>query len=271
MDLKKSHIVFPEHIVDVEPIGRTEHWMALTETGVILNFAGDSFDEVGRTTISVEPSKRFFGSPKLKIVVSLNGGFAAVSTDFGRYGEVFDLAAGRKTMDLDAGDYLNDTVKASIAFVEFDGRTVLIHRTDWNRLDISDPETGKLITERESPEHDDTSGRYLDYFHGGLSLSPDMRLVADDGWVWHPLGVPTIWSVDDWLNGNVWESECGASKLSLCARSWYWNHSIAWINNRLIAIEGIGDDKEDMADGVRIFDVQNVDSSSEYGDVGPVR
>src|SRR5262249_44448040 len=133
-----------------------------------------------------------------------------------------------------------------------------IHRTAWNRLDLSDPASGRLLTERgptsfrrgeERPEH------YLDYFHGALYLSPQNRFVLDDGWVWHPVGIPRVWSLERWISDNVWESEIGAARLRLCARDYYWDHGMAWIDDARVAVGGIGDVDIEMIDGARIFDI----------------
>jgi hypothetical protein len=152
------------------------------------------------------------------------------------------------------------------------GRTVAIHRTDWNRLDVSDPSTGELLTDRsptgwhqgqERPEH------YLDYFHGALYVSPGGTRIADDGWVWHPVGIPRVWSLDRWLSENVWEPEDGPSKMELCARSYYWGEAVTWIDERFIAIGGIGEDDELMIDGVRIFDLASSADLHHLPDTGP--
>jgi hypothetical protein len=135
---------------------------------------------------------------------------------------------------------------------------VVIHRTSWNRLDVSDASTGQLLSERsptsyqageQRPEH------YLDYFHGALYLSPKGTRILDDGWVWHPVGIPVVWSLDQWLSGEVWESEDGLTRREVCARTWYWDHGVAWLNEETVAIGGIGDEDNEIVDGVRIFDV----------------
>jgi len=74
-----------------------------------------------------------------RLHVSWRGDFAAVVNDYGRHGQVLDLRSGRVTMMLDGGDYHPETVPFSLAFFEARGRPVVIHRSDWNRLDLSDP------------------------------------------------------------------------------------------------------------------------------------
>jgi len=117
-----------------------------------------------------------------------------------------------------------ETVPFSFGFASWQGRVVVIHRTAWNRLDVSDASTGQFLSERgptgyqageQRPQH------YLDYFHGALYLSPKGTRILDDGWVWHPVGIPAVWSVEQWLSGKVWESEDGETRREVCARTYY--------------------------------------------------
>lgn len=111
---------------------------------------------------------------------------------------------------MDGGDHRPETVPFSFVFAEHGGRTVVVHRTDGNRLDVSDASTGELLTARATPEDDSdgpTPEHYLDNFHGRLHLSPDGRRLLDDGWVRQPVGFPAVWSLPDWLDSDVWASE----------------------------------------------------------------
>jgi len=51
-----------------------------------------------------------------------------------------------KIRRLHRGDYNCDVSSYGIAFLEKDSKTLLLHQTDWNRLDIMDIETGLLLT-----------------------------------------------------------------------------------------------------------------------------
>lgn len=110
---------------------------------------------------------------------------------------------------------------------------------------------------------EDRPDHYLDYFHGALHVSPNSIHIADDGWVWAPVGVPTTWNLETWISSNVWESEDGPTRKTICARDYYWDHALTWVDDHRIAVGGIGDDDKDMIDGARIFDV----SSSGNGGV----
>lgn len=153
-----------------------------------------AYQHLATATVPGEPK-----SPHLH--ASADGAFAAVVNDYGRFGEVLDLTTGRATLALDGGDYNEETVPFSLAFARHGDATVVVHRTDWNRLDVSDARTGELLTARPSdaPEHK------LDYFHGALYLSPGGSRILDDGWIWHPVGFPAVWSLDRWrpaIRGN---------------------------------------------------------------------
>jgi hypothetical protein len=168
---------------------------------------------------------------------------------------VIDLRAGRVTMALDNGGGDAETVPFSLAFARHRGRDVVIHRTAWNRLDVSDASSGRLLTARgptgyqsgePRPEH------YLDYFHGALYVSPDEARVFDDGWFWHPVGIPVAWELAAWLDGNAWESEDGPTKIEFCVLK-YWDRAFTWIGSDRVAIEDIGD--EDTPACTRVFDL----------------
>ena len=150
----------------------------------------------------------------------------------------------------------------------------MIHRTSWNRLDISDAATGELLTERaptrfgpgeSRPEH------YLDYFHGALHLSPGGRWIADDGWIWHPVGAPCAWDARRWLENYAWESEDGESRRVLGLRAYHWDTPMCWTGENLLAISGIGSDDQAMLPGVRIFDVTTgAEVAAFAGPAGPL-
>src|SRR5512139_2922564 len=108
-----------------------------------------------------------------RLHASHDGRFAAVVNDYGRHGQVIDLGTGAVTMELDGGEYHPDTVPFSLAFARCADHTVVVHRTAWNRLDVSEPASGLLLTGREPTRHahgEERPPHYLDYFHGALHL-----------------------------------------------------------------------------------------------------
>jgi hypothetical protein len=258
-------------IVDIAPIDQESQsiWLMLAEDGRLLRHdthSGKS-EVVGQIRLPSESARDPFAGHTLaqRLHVSHDGEFAAVVSDYGQYGQVIDLRSGKITLKLDGGKYHPETVPFSFRFASWQGRVVVIHRTAWNRLDVSDASSGQLLSERgptayqkgeQRPEH------YLDYFHGALYLSPKGTRILDDGWVWHPVGIPVVWSVDQWLSGNIWESEDGKTKRDVCARNYYWDHGVAWINEETVAIGGIGDDETEIVDGARIFDITSTGPAS---------
>lgn len=213
-----------------------------------------------------------FGVAKYRLHASLDGKYAAVVVDFGRCGIVLDVLSGVVTKHLNGGDYYEETVPFSACFSCFQGRSIFIHRTEWNRLDIADPSTGKSLTERYIAPYEvgDRPAHYLDYFHGQLRISEDGSRIFDDGWVWHPLSIPRAWSVTDWLSSNPWESEDVTSVVDLAMRD-DWNTASCWISDRHVAMWGLAKwddelDKEvESGSGVRVFDAaeskQSIDDS----------
>jgi hypothetical protein len=251
-------------VVDLAPvIGRDRsRWLVLTEAGHLVRLDADTGEStvVATTDVPAEPGHEPWAGQDIRrrLHASPDGRVAAVVNDFGRHGRVFDLDTGAVTLVLNGGDHHSETVPFSVALVHHRGRHVVVHRTAWNRLDASDALTGRLLTARgptgyrhgePRPEH------YLDYFHGALHASPTGRWLADDGWVWHPIGIPSVWDLPRWLDGNVWESEDGPSRADLCHRDYHWNVAMCWIGADLLAIGGIGDDDATMLPGARVFDV----------------
>jgi hypothetical protein len=187
------------------------------------------------------------------------GRFAAVCTAKGpRRGLVLDLDSGQVTMRLDHRSAHEEHSRFPVVFFDDGGRPLLVHATNWNRLDISDPATGELLTSREptrSRQGELRPPHYLDYFHAGLSVSPDQRFVAEDGWVWHPFGVVRSWDLARWLHENPWEGEDGPSIRSLCWREYFWDAPMCWLDEQTLAVYGFGEDVDWIIPAVRVFDV----------------
>jgi hypothetical protein len=182
--------------------------------------------------------------------LSRDGKIAAMANTRGRHGVVVEIESGRATLILDRGDYHNEDCDFPLAFCRIDDRPLLIHGTVWNRLDVSDPLTGALLTDR-SP----TSYRYADYFHCGLAVSPSHQYVADDGWVWHPAGSVVTWNLQRWVHEYPWESDKGSSRRDLCSRCYYWGGPLCWISDERLAVWGYGEDVDWLIPAARIFNV----------------
>lgn len=256
------------------PVGEAVLWGVAGDNRVF-GFANGELLEIGAETrvlmrleLPIETGGwRHPLTPRLGM--SKSGRFAALVNDYGRFGTVTDLQTRAVTLDLDRGDYDSDTTPFPIAFFQNEGRELVVHATAWNRLDISDPQTGELLTAREFlPYEKARPAHYLDYFHGRLHVSLGGEWILDDGWVWHPVGVPAWWSLLRWVKENRWESEDGASRVDLVWRSYYWDKPMCWVGDERIAIAGIGSDDEAMIEGARIFDLSGQELNAFAGPKG---
>jgi len=221
--------------------------------------------------LQIDGGQNHFGPEAYRLHASTSGRFCAIVVDKGRKGVVVDTLSGAVTMSLDGGDYYENTVPFSACFLHMDGQEVFVHRSEWNRLEASDPATGRSLTERfiapyeaggERPAH------YLDYFHGRLSPSPDGSRILDDGWVWHPVSIPRIWSATEWLRSNPWESEDGNSIIQLAMRD-DWNTPVCWISEHRVAMWGLtgGDcdeaEEQVVRPGVQIYNAASMEQSPD--------
>ncbi len=249
--------------------------LAVAENGRVFEFADGSLSEIGeekRLLMRVEwprEAEPKWGKIRLvrRLEVSESARFLALINDFGRYGVVVDLQTCAVILQLDRGDYHPEQTPFPLAFFQDERRELVVHGADWNRLDISDPSSGELISVRESPRHDDESesSHYLDYFHGRLRVSPDGEWILDDGWIWHPMGVPAWWNLKKWDQENVWESEDGPSRVDPTFRE-FWDCPMCWIGDESVAISGIGNDDEGVVSGVQIF---SLDGKEVFAFAGP--
>jgi hypothetical protein len=192
------------------------------------------------------------------LAVSPGGELAAVGEATGTRGVVVEPASGKVTLALSRGDYKVSHCQYPLAFFEHEGALRLVHGTDWNRLDVSDPRTGELLTRREledAPEGE-SPAHALDYFHSELCVSPGGTRVVDNGWVWHPVGMPRVFSLSRWLSENPWETEDGPSVHSLAFRAYYWDGPVAWLDERTVALWGDGEDDLDLAPAALIYDAE---------------
>jgi hypothetical protein len=209
---------------------------------------------------SADLNARFQNRSGALLRIDCRGEFAAVCTRKGyRRGAVFDLRSGAATMRLDHSSHHAAETTFPVAFLTDDERSLIVHATRWNRLDLSDPRTGDLLSTREFETGVRRPMHYLDYFHGALTVSPDSRWVAEDGWVWHPVGVVVSWSARRWVHQNVWESEDGQSRRQLCDRDYFWESSLCWLSDDTLAVYGFGEDDDWIIPAVRLFDVASGD------------
>lgn len=239
-------------VADLVPLrdGDRSTWLVLCEDGRIARFdAGTgAYEFVAAASVSPGDDKPYFKDkpPRRKLHVAANGAYAAVVVDYGTRGEVLDLSTGRRTAELTGGDYHQGTVPFSFGFFARDGRTLAVHRTQWNRLAVSDPATGLIVN----------PGRESSYFHGRLHVSPSHHWLADDAWVWTPVGSPIVLDLGQWPQGDSADDQQEFPHLRLTDRAYLWDSPMCWIGDDLFAISGIGHDAEALLAGARVFDAR---------------
>jgi hypothetical protein len=260
----------PADLLDVGCADGPEEWYGLCADGTVVALGADfaRARPVAAVTLPQEPETPWSHLLRRRLHVAHGGDHAAVVNDHGQFGSVVDLRDGSQALALDSGDSHRRTVPFPLAFARLDGRDVVVHATDWNRLDVSDPATGAPLTGRELPSYghgEECHEHYLDYFHGALHLSPGCGWLLDDGWAWYPVGVVTVWSLDRWLRENVWESEDGPTRRDVCWRD-SWGLGMCWLDERYVAVSGIGDDDAALVDGARVFDATAHAAAGDAGD-----
>ncbi len=231
-------------------------WLALNDRNELVLVDAEAGSH--RRLLRLDALEVALDQPKT-LIASPTGEFAVIASTFGSHGVVVNTRTSKPIMHLDRGTYRVEHCRFPAAFFEHEGRVLLVHATDWNRLDISDPLTGEVITRRHPTSYEREEKRpphYLDYFQCGLCVSPDGEWIAGNGWVWHPVGAVDTWSLRQWVNKNVWEAEDGATKKRLCWRDYYWDGPLCWVGKRTLAIWGHGDDDLLLVPGIRLFDVE---------------
>lgn len=236
--------------VDVRPVlGSPTCWQALSSNGRLVLFSTQEVKII--TSVSLE-DLGFEIVVGTGLCISPDNEFAVVFQVSGPNAALVNVKTGKIILKLSRGDYHCERSHFPAAFFRHEDRTYLIAASDWNRLDLYDPATGVMLSERgptcyvnkERPPH------YLDYFHGGLCVSPDQQFVVDNGWVWGGAGILRGWELPAWLH-NEWESEDGPTTRVLAWRE-AWDEPVCWIDNFTLASWGWGDEEWMMPAAVLI-------------------
>ncbi|HEY3806421.1 MAG TPA: hypothetical protein VGL61_27645 [Kofleriaceae bacterium] len=226
-------------LADLQPVGGDDRsrWLGVTRDGAVLELDLDRREtrELARVSIGVP----------LELHVSADARYVAVVENHGLRGAIVELATGREITQLVREDYHARHGRFPFAFVARGERQLAIFGPQWNRLAAFDVATNEALTARPQVEAGDRHA--LDYFHSGLHVSPSGVWIADNGWVWHPVGVIATWSLERWLIDNVWESEDGRSRRELELRD-TWDIPVCWLDDTRLAVWGHGDASMDAVD-----------------------
>lgn len=259
-----------EEVLDIAPIEAEEaSWLVVLRDGTVQRLDADSHSadhvcsiELPRAEPDHKPRVARVPTPRLHL--SFDATFAAIVHDYGEHGRVYDLRTGRCTIELHGDSHHSWTAHSHSpsSSIGIEPSRSIEPRGIGLTPRTQEPGSGSLTAARQGyrrgerrPEH------YLDYFHGRLVVSPDGQRIADDGWVWHPVGIPTVWDLGRWLDTNPWESEDGPSRMPLAGRAYFWDHGMCWFDCERIALSGIGEDDDWMVDGARVFTAAGPDSS----------
>jgi hypothetical protein len=235
-------------LADLRALGGDDRdrWLGVTRDGVLVEIDLDRREIRERGRVAVPAP--------FELHVSASGDFAAVVEapirfeTPGIHGEIVELATDRR-IPLLREENDSDVGRFPFAFITHRDRDVAIYAPEWNRLAAFDVRSGEALTARPTPAHGDR--HYVDYYHCGLHVSPRGTMIADNGWVWQPVGIVTTWSIARWLDENAWESEDGRSRQELSWRE-NWDIPVCWIDETRLAITG----HDDIERAVEIHDTR---------------
>jgi len=248
----QTRLVLPAPILAAARIWN--RWVALLDDRTI-HFV-DPFASCSEPIGTLDACEINWSEP-IALISSDDGRYLAVTNDRGQHGAVYDLNTNQVAMSLNRQSYLSEQTRFPVTFIGRGSETRIIHGTDWNRLDISDPATGLCLTERSTglSQGVEAASGQLDYFMGELMLSPDNQRMLVDGWVWHPVGVTGVVEVAKWLEGDVWRCEQDLAGPGIRALNYCWNLGKAFVGSEKVILWGIGHDDDHMVNGACLFDL----------------
>ena len=156
--------------------------------------------------------------------------YVCVTERYGLNASTVNIESGH-VLDFAREDYHCDVSSYSVGFLEREDRVLLMHQTQWNRLDITDLETGRMLTHRDIiyQETDETETNkwgtfpkmekknYIDYFHSLLHISPNGEHFLSNGWIWQPLD-----------NIMCFDTECFFREYETCGKPIEYYRGYAW-------------------------------------------
>lgn len=167
-----------------------------------------------------------------RIKIYSYGPYCCIVDNRGTKGVVISLEDQSFRKELSRGDYQVKHCSFPIAFYSREDQTFLIHGTDWNRLDITCLETDELLTDRIVEYESNTN--YVDYFHSLLSISPDESHFISNGWVWSPVDVITLYTIEEFL--SQYEEAFAYIDLDGESSGYLWDRPSCWIDSDTLAI-----------------------------------
>jgi hypothetical protein len=235
-------------------------WIGITASGSLIEYSFHAQERVTlQEIVHLKQLPEAFEidtaiNADVSLICSADGRFLCVGETLNDRCVVYDRQTSRFTLQVQSSNYRSGEAPFSMAFVQEREHTLLIHKTAWNRLDISDPATGALLTTRTFEENAQDKSRSPHYFHGQLAVAPDQDYIADASWILGDIGILLTWSGRRWRTENAWEFENGPTKQKLTLRWYFWNAPMCWIDNRTLAVWGYGEDEQSMLPAVCLYD-----------------
>lgn len=209
------------------------------ESGIYFLFANDGGlyrCDIANQTSTLIAQLENISERKKPLRIDCHYPYVCVTERFGLNCALVDLSSGAVKTFL-REDYHADVSSYSVGFLQYEGRTLFIHQTQWNRLDIIALQSGVNLTEREvycrlvSEGYRDGTGKYInavfdkknhsDLFHSLLHVAPDSRNFLSNGWVWSPQDHMMVYNLNtflsrfepsgytiDYYNGYNWDRPC---------------------------------------------------------------
>lgn len=231
-------------LADLAPVLDGDAWLGLGQDGRVHRL------DLTHGAVASSPVVEHGLAGDLRLHASARGDLAAITARRGQRGVVVDAVTGAILLRLDRSDYHPEQSEFPLAFLERGGRTLVVHGVDWNRLEVTEPRSGARPADAPvAGEALESSrpGRPGDHFRGHLVPSPDGAWLAEDGWIWQPVGCVLAWPVDAWLGE-------GTTDKFLLQRD-HWDLPLCWVAPRTLAVYGFGDVWNDVLPAAVIFDV----------------
>jgi hypothetical protein len=198
---------------------------------------------------------------ELEISIVYRHPYICVAERFGVNAALYSLETGI-VRDLKREDYHCDVSSYSIGILEHSDRILLIHQSQWNRLDIFDAKTWEDLTEREvycrKTDENTENGNpvlerknYMDYFHSQLLVSPNGNYFLSNGWHWHPMGLIYLFETTEFL--RTFESGCLSTR---CQSPYNWDRPCTFIDNETFVIALDDEEKSDYLDSEDLADYE---------------
>lgn len=157
-------------------------------------------------------------------------------------GVVLNTKNGDVELHLNNGYYYTDMAPFPVCFFNYKEKNLIVHATDWNKLDVTDIESGEVLTHRDLNQYPEPL-KDSDYGHTEwpslLLASPSEDQLAVQGWMWHPAGILYSFNLKNWLEHNIWESDLIPTK-NIYTSMYDWCNPFCWINDTKICICEVG-------------------------------